>query len=838
MIKKNKSKKIAIYIGAFLIPMILYCILCVLKNIYPFGQSSNLTMDLQIQYTDFYLLYRQFLLGEKEITYSFTKSLGGSFVALWGYYLASPFNLLVVCFKPEQMQLFVFIVTAIKMGLCGLTLSIFVKSKFRNMRGASIICLAIAYSFTQYVVGQMSNLNWLDGVYMLPLILWATDKFMYEKKKTYFYTFLALSIIFNWYTGYMNCIFVVLYFAYQLVVLECSNGTRLNLKRCVVQFISFIWLEFISVLLSCAVFLPVLLGQSGGRGAFDEGIFSFGTNGSLLNILRGFMIGSPNPSREITLFCSIFLLLIIAYYFIDKRIPRLEKGATLALLGIMIASLFFKPLEHIWVGFKYENSYMFRFLYLAIMVLILMAARVLEHIETLKEKYLGAVLVTLISMLLILDMIEPFDSKRLWIEITLLIGYVILLIARKRKKYYRISGIVLSVVFIAEILFNAKIVVGNIYHYDSSSYSNYVLQEEELIAQVNVSEMEFYRIEKTLNRDNNLQHNSYYANESMAYGYSGIQQYTSSYDLNTANIIKNLGYSRDEFPSFYHDPILPADSLLGVKYLLSEKQYDGFVLQEGTDSYNDKSVYENPYALPLGFSINGDMRSVTAGENPFEYMNDIYSGILDKDVELLKQIVPSSVETNETGINYSFSSVDENTILYAKINGDNLDLNIGLNTCDETQPYRTGWLNHNVIVLGSMEEECYLHIQDHLEDDLDILFYTVNINDLESVTHEVKKGGVQNIVADEDYVEFEAIGERVMLTIPYEEAWRVMVNGKNVEAQEGADAFMVIPLEKGEVNTVTMEYHVKGKNVGMVLSIVSIVIFVLWEIKDKRQRRK
>lgn len=830
-------KKIGVYIVAFLLPILLYSILCMLKGIYPFGDFSNLIYDLEIQYADFYAYYRQVLLGQAEISYSFVKSLGGSLVALWGYYLASPLNLLVVFFRPEQMQLFVFIITAIKIGLCGLTLAVFVKSKYTNMQGIMVVFLSVAYSFTQYVVGQMSNLNWLDGVFLLPLILLGIDKYIYEKKKIYFYIFLALSIIFNWYTGYMNCIFAVLYFVYQFTITEIFQGAIFSFKKYVKEFISFIWLELLSVLLSLCIFLPVMLGQSSGRSTFDEGIFKFETNGSLLNILRGFMIGSNNPSKVITLFCSIFLLLLLAYYIVDKCISRAEKNVSFIFLAIMVCSLFFAPLEHIWVGFKFENSYAYRFLYLAIMVVILMCARVLEHIGQVDQKLLVRVLGVVIFILLALDMLQPFDSKRLWFEIIVLIVYVALLIVRKKKVCIRITGILLSIFFVTEIIVNARLVVAERYSYKSTDYVEYVSQEAKLLEQVSADEADFHRIEKTLNRDKNLRHNSFYANESMTYLYSGIQQYISSYDSKTANIIKNLGYSRGDFPSFYHDPILPADSLLGVKYVLTERQYDGFELQDEFDSYNDKSVYENPYALPLGFTINGDMRSVTASENPFEYMNDIYSGILGKKVQLLQQIVPSSVKTNETGINYSFSSVDENTILYARINGDNLNLNIGLNTSDETQPYRTGWLNHNVVVLGSMEKECYLYIQDHLEDDLDILFYMVKLNDLETVTGEIKEGGIQNLVVDEDYVEFEATGEKVMLTIPYDEAWRVQVNGKSVETQEGADAFMVLPLDEGEVNTVTMEYHIKGKSVGMALSITSIVIFVLWAIKDKRQRR-
>lgn len=820
---------------AFFVPIILYSILCSVKNIYPFGQVSNLIYDLDIQYVDFYAYYRRVLLGQAELSYSFVKSLGGSLVALWGYYLASPLNLLVVFFKPEQMQMFVFVITAIKIGLCGTTSSFFVKSKYRNMQDTMVICLAVAYSFTQYVVGQMSNLNWLDGVYLLPLILWGIDKYIYEKKKAYFYVFLAISIIFNWYTGYMNCIFVVLYFCYQFIVTQISEGMQFNIKKFIKEFAMFIWLEFLSVLLSLCVFLPVLLGQSGGRSAFDEGIFQFGTNGSLLDILRGFMIGSANPSKDITLFCSVFLLVILVYYIFDRKIQISEKRITLLFLTIMVFSLFFKPIEHIWVGFKFENSYAYRFLYLVIMVLILICARVLEHIEQMNCRLLGRTIGWIIFSLLALDMVKAFDCKHLWLEIALLVLYGGLLVFRKKTRMRKVAIISMIFVFLGEIIINAALVIDDRYAFVSEKYVTYVSQEEKLFEQIRTDESEFYRIEKTLNRDENMQHNSFYANESMAYLYSGIQSYISSYDLNTAEFIRKLGYSRSEFPSFYHEPILPADSLLGVRYLLSERQYDGFELKEGMEEYNGKYVYENVYALPLAFSIERDMQEIITEDNPFEYINEIYSCILGKEARLFKRIEPSKIEVDEEGMKYAFSSVSADSILYAKINGENLNLSICLNDNETYQSYSTGWINQNVVIIGNMEEGCSLKIMDYNEDDFGVLFYAMDLNDLEETSKQIKTGEVRNLVANGNKITFESEAERVMLTIPYDEAWEVTVNGKKVEIQKGADALVIVPLNEGETNFVTMQYRVRGKEMGIGLSIFSVVLFAFWIVKDKRK---
>lgn len=71
-------------------------------------------------------------------------------IALIGYYLASPFNFLLFLFPPEKIQLFVFLVTGLKIGLCGLTFSIFLQKRFEKIPATAILLLSSAYAFTQY----------------------------------------------------------------------------------------------------------------------------------------------------------------------------------------------------------------------------------------------------------------------------------------------------------------------------------------------------------------------------------------------------------------------------------------------------------------------------------------------------------------------------------------------------------------------------------------------------------------------------------------------------------------------------------------------------------------
>ena len=182
MIEKNKREhfirikdKELIYIGltVFVGTMIIYAVILKLGGLYPFGSKLNLLWDEDIQYVDYFAFYRDVLLGKAGLGYSFSKSLGGSLVALFGYYLGSPLNLLVVFFKIEQLPMFVFVITMVKMGLCSVSASIFMRKRFPDLEVSAAAGLSMGYGLMQYMMLHGSNIMWLDGVFFLPLLLLA-----------------------------------------------------------------------------------------------------------------------------------------------------------------------------------------------------------------------------------------------------------------------------------------------------------------------------------------------------------------------------------------------------------------------------------------------------------------------------------------------------------------------------------------------------------------------------------------------------------------------------------------------------------------------------------------
>lgn len=62
--------------------------------------------DASVQYLDFYSYFKDVLSGKNNITYTFSKTLGGNNIGVFSYYLTSPFMLLCVFSKRHSFMLF------------------------------------------------------------------------------------------------------------------------------------------------------------------------------------------------------------------------------------------------------------------------------------------------------------------------------------------------------------------------------------------------------------------------------------------------------------------------------------------------------------------------------------------------------------------------------------------------------------------------------------------------------------------------------------------------------------------------------------------------------------
>ena len=84
---------------------------------------------------------------------------------------------------------------------------------------------SIAYALMGYMLVYQQNIMWLDGVILLPLVIMGIDR-IFENRSFLFYSFfLGLSLVTNYYIGYMICIFSVIY-ALMKVISSCNGKSE------------------------------------------------------------------------------------------------------------------------------------------------------------------------------------------------------------------------------------------------------------------------------------------------------------------------------------------------------------------------------------------------------------------------------------------------------------------------------------------------------------------------------------------------------------------------------------------------------------------------------------
>ena len=198
----------------------------------PFGTTSLTYGDGEIQYLDFFSYLHDILHGKNDLTYSFTIGMGQSGWGLYTYYLASPLNLMVFFFRKDQIKSFFDLLILLKLSLCAFTMSLYLVRRSEG-KVNNIFCtvLSISYAMMQYNISQASNIMWLDGVYMLPLMLLGIYELISKNKTILLIVSTALSILFSWYSAGINCIFTFFWFLFELALYNCegSKGLKKNL---------------------------------------------------------------------------------------------------------------------------------------------------------------------------------------------------------------------------------------------------------------------------------------------------------------------------------------------------------------------------------------------------------------------------------------------------------------------------------------------------------------------------------------------------------------------------------------------------------------------------------
>lgn len=827
--KKNLFKSF------FITLFILLFVFCVL-GIYPFGDKTIIVIDSNTQYVSFISYLKSVFLGNNDLKYLFSSSLGSNFVPLIGYYLMSPFNLLSVFLSLENMKLFMTLVIIVKICLCACSMEYFLNKKFNDKK---TLIFSISYALMAYNIVYMYHLMWLDSIILFPLVILGIDYIFKDKNVLLYIITLALSIIFNYYIGVMVCIASIIYFIYRFIL---EHKTIDKFKVCVNYIASSVLAGFLSMF----ILLPSLLGLQGGKAAFSLENMGLGFNTSYLKVLAKTFTASFGAGETWhggpMIACGMLMFVLTIIYFLNKKISKKEKIVDGILLSFLTSTFVISNLDLLFHGLTLPNCFDYRHAFIFVFFYILIAYKSYKNIDLdlKKVKYVG-MFILLLGFIIFISKYKMFTSTfNLSIIYSLIISLIFIYLLYKKKNKLLLYLVIL------DLIINTGTGVLMITTSDKqyiSDYKEYVVSTKEVVD--SIKDDSFYRVEKTFDREVNK--NMLSINDSMIFDFNGISHFDSTSKTDTENFLENLGYRKLITRSYYNKNggTTLGDSLLGIKYVLSKENYKNYykILTK-----NDISVYENPYFLSLGYVVKSD--DVIFTDNVFENQNSLvkaFSG-LDKDIynEALyeekynnltignNKYIPNGVGSITYEINikennnlYFFVPVNENVSTNysdAKmyLNGKYID--------DYFTKYNQGVYDLGRFNIGDIVELKFEFSKELIMDN--IYFYYENLNvldehyDLLKLNQvNIRKETSSYLVGDINLEE----KEKILFTIPYDEGWSIFVNGDKKEIQKSLDSLMVVELEQGS-NILELKFEPKGLKLGIIVSIVSLIFTIIYAI--------
>lgn len=675
---------------AFIIPVALFWMVFIIMKTYPFGNGSALVLDLNGQYVYFFEALRKAVYGDASLLYSWCGTMGGEFVGIYAYYLASPLSYLVALFPQTAMTEAILFIELLKCGLCGVTMAFYLRKTRPKANEMITISISVMYALCAYVVVYGHNMMWMDSLIWLPLLVYGIEQLITRGNFRLFTVALAMTVLSNFYIGYMVCIFTAVYFFYYYFFASDGKNNYLGERKHFIKSILRIAGAAVTALLiACVIILPIYYSLSLGKNEFSNPDYSFKFKFNPLEFISKLFIASYDtvrPEGNPFTYCGMLTLVLVPVYFISARVSRRQKIGAAAILLFFFLSMIISPLDMAWHGFQNPNWLNYRYSFMFSFILLVLAHRALELFHTVRLKKtiiiaaVWAVLVGICALTMDDDFFTESITRRMIffvaIPIIMLVIYEILhhmLLKDRLNSVVRSSVLTtLSIVICFEMFIgcllgttslNEDVTFSPKYTADSGKglegYDNFLDKLRPVVAMIQTSDGEFYRMEKEVYRK---------ACDNFALNMRGVTGSTSTLNKKTIAFLNNLGFVSKSQWSRYKGSTSVADSLLGIKYLIfSDKQYenDYYLTEKGEYNYDDQKYiyyYLNEYALSLAYASSEDIKELNVRDtaSPFVLMNNIITALLGEEetVEVFK-VVEYTYEYNEDDVDLSFASYNE-----------------------------------------------------------------------------------------------------------------------------------------------------------------------------------
>ena len=658
-VKNNGYVGLAFFAAAALMLFMWFC-----NQMIPFGDRTILRMDLFHQYGPFFAELYERLVAGRSLLFSWNTGLGGGFLGNFFNYLSSPTGLLVLLFGHENIPEAIGWMVLLKCAFASGTFAHLLR-RTHGRNDASIAAFGVLYAFCSFFIAYYWNVMWIDAMALLPLIILGIRSIVHERKFMLYTVTLAITLVSNYFMGYMICIFSVLFFLVTCFseynaasgLRPAAGGPKRRMKRIkdnrfLRAGLTFAYASLLGAALAAFALLPVwftLKASSATSGSFPDklstyfNVFDFLVNH--LADLKPTIRASGDPVLP-NVYCGIAAILLVPLYLFVPKIKGREKAAHVLLLLLLFFSFNTNILNYVWHAMHFPNDLPFRFSFLYSFLLLWIAYKVFLN---LKEIPLRAVVGVGAAAALFAVVAEKVGSKNIqdgttspvggtiYITLAFIAAYTLIFAFMRRTP--RAKSLSLTMLLLCCVI--TEVCAADVKNFEitqlKENFSD-LKDFQEMKARLYKSDGSFFRMELTDSRTHT---------DPAWFDYRGISTFSSMAYERTSNLENNLGLGGNVINSYTYNPNTAVyNAMHNLKYLVENQNFQlptgSRLLGPGStfldvlnpDLYTKRpeftqarfTVFENRYCLPIGFWAANGLRAwdTDMGTNPFRVQGDFW----------------------------------------------------------------------------------------------------------------------------------------------------------------------------------------------------------------------
>ncbi len=817
------------------------------------------------------------IISGESINYSWSSFLGmNSYILLANGLLFSISTPIYFLFYKCNIAVVTVFVLALKAGLAAVTFNLFV-CRVWKCKGINSLIFSILYSMCAFQVAYVpNNISFEDTIFMLPLLLYLISVFIETGK----YRLMCVMFLYQFWNAF-DLAYIVGFFAFFYLVLYSIFIRRNTKKEFIKNIISFAGYIVLTIGISAVILYPLalfILKKYIGTSVIED-IMPHINIAELFNqIFVGQNAGIYSSAPYI--YCGLLTVVLFVFYVFNKKIKREEKILFLSLLCIMVLSILIKPLYFFWHGFDYPDGFVFRFSFIISFLLCVIACRQMDYFADINIFVFWLVIILDIVFYAVVMFLQEYNimnsnnlpkNSMLYfvINVLFLFAYGIFQTLYCKNRDNRM-GLCISAVIVIVVCIETVINGYSSYHRSDNLNPENTMETYEIwnndirdsINRIKSSQNDFYRISC-------LQEYAIYG--AQYFDYKGISGFSTFKNNQISDFLQKIGVYTSPRLILCNGLTDFSKMILAVKYDFDGPDF-GLKTVYTNDNKPEISIEENKYCLSLGFLVNDDILNFDfQGGNAFDNINQLASVMTGNQYEIY-ELLGDSLNYEEMGVylyidengDYKLKYIDDGKgygLIIFKIPADErqafVQFNYGISTNNKLAPYVTnisaekindrdrlsvssiyqmekGEDNNSIVICmnGSTFDEVYVP-------EMNFAYY--NNEEFIELYRELSQNQLKIKDVHNDYIEgtidVTEEGKVLFTSIPYDEGWEIIINGKKTEPISLLnDSFLGIKLQTGTYD-IEFKYHVSGLTTGGVISMISLFTMIGLSISRVKIRK-